>query len=132
MEINNLKTGLEGTIETLVTDKDTADNYGSGSVKVLATPHVVALMEKSAMAAVDMHLPVGYVTVGTRVNIEHLKATPIGMKVRINAILEQIDGRRLVFKVEAYDERELIAKGYHERYIVELKPFLEKCESKLL
>lgn len=128
---NSVEIGLEGKIETIVTEKDTADNYGSGSVKVLATPHVVALMEKAAMAAVDMHLPVGYVTVGTKVNIEHLKATPIGMRVIVNAVLEQIVGRRLVFNVEAHDEKELIAKGLHERYIVELKPFLERCEAKL-
>ncbi|TZE81582.1 thioesterase family protein [Calorimonas adulescens] len=132
MDLNNIKTGLEGTIETLVTDKDTADNYGSGAVKVLATPRVVALMENAAMAAVDMHLPVGYVTVGTKIDIQHLKATPVGMRVRVNAVLEEFSGHRLVFTVEAYDEKELIAKGIHERFIVELKTFLERCEAKKL
>ncbi len=131
MDIIDLAIGLERRVETKVTGADTADIYGSGSVKVLATPRVAALMEEAAVAAVDMHLPTGYVTVGTMINIEHLRATPIGMKISASAVLEEIDGGRLVFAVEASDERELIAKGRHERRVVEMKSFTERCQAKL-
>jgi len=126
----NLQLGLSSQIETVVTEKDTAANYGSGGVKVLATPRMIGLMENSALAAVDLHLPKGYVTVGTSLNVKHIAATPVGMKVRVSAELIEIDGKRLVFKVEAYDEVEKIGEGLHERYIVNLEKFLSKTEAK--
>jgi len=125
-----LHKGLNAKVETIVTQKDTAMSFGSGGAAVYATPMMIGLMENSALSAVDLHLPKGYATVGTHLDVKHLAATPVGMKVYAVGELIEIDGRRLVFKVEAYDENEKIGEGYHERYIVSLERFLEKVEGK--
>jgi predicted thioesterase len=87
---------------------------------------MIALMENAAWQAVAEHLDEGYVTVGTLVNVKHLAATPLGQKVRATAELIEIDRRRLVFKVEAYDERQKIGEGLHERFAVNLERFMQK------
>jgi fluoroacetyl-CoA thioesterase len=87
---------------------------------------MIALMENAAWHAVAEHIDEGYVTVGTLVNIKHLAATPLGQSVRARAELIEIDRRRLVFKVEAYDEKQKIGEGFHERFIVQLERFLQK------
>lgn len=125
-----LHKGLNAKIETIVTEKDTAMNFGSGGVAVYATPMMIGLMENAALSAVDLHLPKGYATVGTHLDVKHLAATPVGMKVYATAELVEVDGRRLVFKVEAYDEKEKIGEGYHERYIINLEKFIAKAKSK--
>jgi predicted thioesterase len=122
--------GLTAKIESTVTRDDTADSFGSGGVKVLATPMMIGLMENAALSAVDTHLPGGYATVGTRLDIKHIAATPIGMKVYATAELSRIEGKRLTFKVEAYDEKEKIGEGCHERYIINVKRFMEKITEK--
>jgi len=127
----HLKTGLSAAIETIVTQKDTAANVGSGAISVFATPNMIALMEKAALSAVDLHLPKGYVTVGTRIEVDHVAATPVGMKVRAEAELIEIDGRTLTFKVAAFDEKELIGRGTHKRHIVNIEKFLNKANAKL-
>lgn len=127
----NISPGLSSTIETIVENKDLAVNFGSGSVEVLSTPRLVALMEKAAMSSVDLHLPSNCATVGTKVNISHIAATPLGMKIKINARLVEVNGRRLKFEVEAYDEKEKICEGYHERFIVESDKFYNKAVNKL-
>lgn len=125
-----LHIGLNSKIETIVKEKDTAANFGSGGVEVFATPMMIGLMENAALSAVDLHLPKGYATVGTHLDVKHLAATPIGMKVYATADLVEIDGKRLVFKVEAYDEKEKIGEGKHERYIINLERFLDKTAEK--
>lgn len=126
----NLQVGLSSTVETIVMKKDTASEYGSGSVDVFATPALIALMENASMSAVGLHLEKGYTTVGTRIDIKHVGATPVGMKVTAKAELIEMDGRRLVFKVEAYDEKELIGEGTHERFIVNSEKFIDKVNKK--
>jgi len=126
MEIN-LKTGLIGEREELVTNKNTAMAYGSGGVAVYATPAMIGLMENASLSAVDPVLSEGMATVGTELNVKHLAATPVGMKVRARAELLEIDGKRLVFKVEAFDEKAKIGEGTHERYIINLEKFLAKA-----
>lgn len=125
-----LNRGLKFKIEKVVTEKDTAMSFGSGGVKVFATPMMIGLMENAALSAVDLHLPKGYVTVGTRIDVRHLAATPVGMKVYAMAQLTGMDGKRLEFKVEAYDEKEKIGEGSHERYIIDVERFIERTAAK--
>ncbi len=121
-----LEPGLTGESTTTVVHENTAAYVGAGGVEVFATPMMIALMEQAAWQSVANNLDPGYVTVGTSVNVRHLAATPIGQRVRAIAELMQIDGRRLVFKVEAYDENQKIGEGQHERFIVNLDRFLKK------
>lgn len=113
-----------------VTGKNTARTYGSGSIDVYATPAMIGLMEGASLAAVDPVLPAGMTTVGINVNVRHLAATPVGMTVRATAELIEIAGKRLTFKVVAYDEKEKIGEGTHQRYIVETESFLQNAEAK--
>jgi predicted thioesterase len=127
---NNLKIGMKAEIEHMVLQEHTAMAFGSGGVKVLATPMMIGLMEKAALSAVDEHLGEGFATVGTIVNVSHMAATPVGMKVRAIAMLTNIEGRKLTFDIEAYDDKEKIGEGTHERYIIELAKFLKRTEEK--
>ena len=120
-----LEPGLKFSVNYTVTDKDTAAAYGSGGLDVLATPKLVALMENAALNCVKPHLDEGMDTVGT------LAATPVGMNVRAEAELIEVDRRRLVFSVKAYDEVELVGEGTHERFVVSMDKFVAKCNSKL-
>lgn len=126
-----LETGIKGAAECVVTAAETAAAFGSGSLDVLATPKLVALMENAALTAVKPYLDEGSDTVGTRIDVAHIAATPVGMKVRAEAELVEIDRRRLVFSVKAWDERELVGEGTHERFIIGAEKFLAKCNSKL-
>ena len=121
-----LQTGMTGEATTIVVHENTAAAVGAGGVEVFGTPMMIALMENAAWGAVADELDEGYVTVGTLVNVYHLAATPLGQQVRASAELIEIDGRRLVFKVEAYDERQKIGEGRHERFIVNLERFLQR------
>jgi len=121
-----LRIGMTGDATTTVVHENTAAAVGAGGVEVFATPMMIALMENAAWRAVAEALDEGDVTVGTVVNVLHLAATPIGQQVRAVAELAQIDGRRLVFKVEAYDEQRKIGEGTHERFIVNLERFLKR------
>ena len=126
-----LKTGIKGHQELVVTQELTAKNMGSGVMDVFATPAMLALMEKTAFTSVAEYLNEGCGSVGTKVDIEHVASSPVGMKITCDSELIEIDGRKLVFKVEAYDEKGLIGKGTHERFIVENKKFQEKTDNKL-
>jgi predicted thioesterase len=97
---------------------------------VLATPRLVALFEEAAIQAVQSHLPSGGGTVGTRLEVKHLAATPMGMRVRARAVLRQVDGRRLVYDLEAHDEVEKVGEGVHERFQVVHARFLERVAEK--
>ncbi len=126
-----LKIGLQGSAEKLSSAETTASNFGSGGVDVFATPVMIGLMEEAACNAVHELLPAGQTTVGTTVNVKHMAATPVGMKVRGEALLTMVDGRRLVFQITAYDEKEKIGEGEHERFIIDLDKFLGKVKQKL-
>lgn len=126
-----LKTGIKGHQELTVTQELTAKNMGSGVMDVFATPAMLALMEKTAFTSVAEYLNEGCGSVGTKVDIEHVASSPVGMKITCDSELVEVEGRKLVFKVEAYDEKGLIGKGTHERFIVENKKFQEKTNNKL-
>jgi fluoroacetyl-CoA thioesterase len=126
-----IEVGLTAEVEQVVTQELTADALGNKGVKVFATPYVVSLMETAAQAAIVSHLPPGAGTVGTTVEMKHLAATPLGMKVRAKATLVETDGKRCLFQVDVFDEVEKIADGRHERFIVpNLEKFLARAMSK--
>jgi predicted thioesterase len=125
-----LKAGLRCEKKETVNDKNTARAWGSGGLPVYATPAMAALMEMASAEAVAAELPEGFSTVGTELNIKHLSATPPGMEVRAAAELIQIEGRRLVFRVEAFDGAGKIGEGVHDRFIVENERFLQKAAAK--
>jgi predicted thioesterase len=122
--------GEELSVEVTVTENDTAKAFGSGCIDVYATPKMVGLMENAALTLAQAGLDEGFSTVGTKVEVKHLAATPVGMKVRAKAKLIEIDRRRLVFEVEAYDDVEIIGEGTHERFIVDIEKFLDKSKRK--
>lgn len=123
-----LQPGLKGEVSTVVVHENTAAAVGAGGVEVFGTPMMIALMEGAAWRAVASELEEGNVTVGTEVNVRHLAATPLGQQVRATAELIQVDGRRLLFRVEAYDEQKKIGEGQHERAIVNLERFLKRVQ----
>lgn len=130
MESDRLHTGIKGCEETLVTEDLLAKNVGSGLVRVYATAMMIALIEKAAVLSVEPFLESGQGTVGIHVDVSHCSATPLGMKVRAETELIGIDGRRLVFRVAAYDERGLIGEGRHERFIIDYAKFQAKADAK--
>jgi predicted thioesterase len=127
----NLSVGMTAEKTEPVTKDNTAIKFGSGTVAVYATPAMVGLMEGACVAAVDPRLAEVMATVGIDLSVRHLAATPVGMSVRAVAELTEIDGKRLVFKVEAFDNKEQIGQGTHERYIIDIEKFSRKAEAKL-
>ncbi|MEW6661802.1 MAG: thioesterase family protein [Bacillota bacterium] len=125
-----LTTGLRGEARGKVDAGNTAVKYGSGSVDVFATPAMIGLMEKAALTSVDSLLGEGMATVGIALDVKHLAATPMGMEVVATSELVEIDGKRLVFRVEAWDGKEKIGEGTHQRYIISLAKFMEKVRAK--
>ena len=126
----NLRIPMHGEARTKVTGDNTALKFGSGSVDVFGTPAMIALMEEASINTVDKKLPEGFATVGIELGIKHIAATPKGMNITASAELLEIDGKRLVFKVEAFDEVEKIGEGTHQRYIIELDKFKSRAQSK--
>lgn len=126
-----LTTGSKGKAEVKVDDTNTAVTMGSGSLKVFATPAMIALIEKAACSALDGQLEDGMTTVGTKLDVAHVAATPVGMTVTADATLTEIDNRRLVFKVVTKDEKDVIGKGTHERFIVNAEKFTAKTYGKV-
>lgn len=122
--------GIKGIGEVVVTEELTAMRIGSGLLPVYATPMMIALMENTAANSVQPYLEEGQGTVGTRVDVSHLAATPLGMTVRVETELTEIDRRRLVFSVHAFDDASLIGEGTHERFIVNNEKFMLKANSK--
>ncbi len=121
-----LKTGLEYVAVITVGEANTAAAMGSGDMQVFATPSMVALMENAAMNCVAGRLPEGSTTVGTEINVSHQKATPAGATVHAKAVLEAVEGRKLIFGVSAWDDKGLIGEGTHTRFIVDRERFLSK------
>ena len=130
--MSELSRGVRGTQEEIVTEKNIASALGSGGLAVYATPCMITLMEYCAMESVKPFLPEGSSTVGTRLDVKHLAATPIGMKVRCETELIEVDRRRLVFLCRAFDEAGLIGEGTQERFIVDNAKFMEKTQAKLV
>lgn len=126
-----MEIGLEGRCAQLVTPSLSARALGSGAVDVYATPAMIALMEQTAAQSVAPHLEEGFCTVGTALNVSHEAATPMGMKVWCNSVLLQISGRKLTFRVEAFDEKGRIGAGTHERFIVRQQSFEARARAKL-
>jgi fluoroacetyl-CoA thioesterase len=126
----DLEPGMAGEARAVVDGTNVASAYGSGSIDVFATPAMIALMENAARNCVDPHLPEGSISVGTRVDVRHLAATPMGMSVVAHAELIEVDGRRLVFRVTASDQTEMIGDGTHERAVVDLERLLARARSK--
>ena len=123
--------GLKGRAETVVTDANTAQAACSGALPVFGTPFMCALMEEAAWKSIAPCLEEGQSTVGTRLEVSHDSATPVGMKVWAETEITEVDGKRLVLTVAAFDERGPIGRGTHERFIVTDERFLAKCAKKL-
>jgi fluoroacetyl-CoA thioesterase len=127
----NLLPGATAEVSLVVPPERTADAMGNPGVHVLATPFVIGLLENAAAAVLNPHLPPGATTVGTMVEMRHLAATPVGMTVRAKATLLETDGKRFLFAVEARDDKEKIAEGRHERYLVtDLAKFIGRAMRK--
>ena len=127
-----METGIIGKEELIVNEMNTAEALGSGSLAVFATPAMIALMEKTARLSVAPFLEDGQSTVGTLVNVKHLSASPVGLKITCRTELKEIDRRRLVFHVECSDEAGIIGEGEHERFIIDEAKFMAKTEAKLV
>lgn len=128
--MNKLAVGLNAEINMTVTESDTAAKLGSGLVPVFGTPALVALIESAAVKALDGCLSEGQTTVGGRIDVRHLAATPVGMKVRARAELTAMDGRKLIFQIEAWDEIEKIGEALHERFVVDSEKFTARAQAK--
>ena len=122
--------GLAGKSEMIVKEEDLVRQLGDVPVDVLSTPRLVQLLEAAAINAIQDFIPTNQVSLGTEVKIKHLSATPLGMKVTANALLKRIDKNRLFFLVDAFDEKEKVAEGEHERVLVSKDQFLQKVERK--
>lgn len=125
-----LEKGLRGEARMVVGKEDTAIIQGSGRVPVLATPRLLGLVEAAAVAALNGTLSEEQTSVGTRVELEHLAATPVGMGVVATAELIKVDGRRLTFAFEARDDVEIVGRGRHERFLVEESRFMTRVNRK--
>ena len=125
-----VRSGLVGRSELLVGEEHTAPRVGSGRVHVLATPVMINLFEAAALDALDRHLPPGYQSLGTRLDVRHIAATPVGMKVFAEARILKVENRTVFFRVEARDEKELIGDGEHERVVVNVEKFDQRVQRK--
>lgn len=125
-----IQVGIKGRQEEIVSMELTAGHIGSGTVRVFATPMMVALMEKTCRLSVKPYLEQGQETVGTLVNVSHVSATPVGMKVWCDSELVEVDRRRLVFNVCVFDEAGLVGEGTHERFVIDEAKFQAKTDEK--
>ncbi len=130
IHLNKIAPGLTGHSEMVVGTNDTAPRVGSGRVAVLATPTMINLMEEAALAAIEHLLPEGKQSLGTHIDISHVAATPVGMKVEAEAELIEVNGRKLLFAVRAHDELDLIGEGRHERVVVVAASFQTRVNEK--
>ena len=123
--------GLTGSADLVVGEEHTAPRVGSGAIHVLATPVMINVIEAAALAAVERLLPAGHQSLGTVLNVRHIAATPVGMRVTATATVQRVEGRTIYFMVEARDERELIGDGTHERVVVNVAKFDQRVQRKL-
>jgi fluoroacetyl-CoA thioesterase len=127
----NIPTGQSGTSTLMVQDEHTASRVGSGRVGVLATPVMINVIEAAALAAVEHLLPPGHQSLGTLLDVTHIAATPVGMKVTAEARVTGVEGRVIRFAVVARDEFEIIGQGAHERVVVNVSRFAERVQDKI-
>jgi len=127
----DLPAGLTGTAELMVGEQHTAPRIGSGRIRVLATPVMINLIEAAALAAVEQSLPEHHQSLGTHLDVTHVAATPVGMKVRATAEVIKVEGRTIFFRVRCDDERELIGEGTHERVVVNVERFDARVQAKI-
>ena len=127
---SEVKVGLIGETEHTVTDQDTAARWRSGLVDAYSTPTLIGLAENACVIAVEKHLNDDQTSVGIEVSVKHLAATPVGMTVKAKAELVEVVGRRLKFRVEAWDEKEKVCEGWHSRAIVDRSRFVDKLKQK--
>ena len=127
----SLEPGLSGTARLTVGEEHTAPRVGSGRVHVLATPVMINLIEAAALEAIERLLPAGHQSLGTLLNVRHIAATPVGMRVTARAEVVAVEGRTVRFRVEARDEKELIGDGTHERVVVNVAKFDQRVQRKL-
>ncbi|WP_069871207.1 thioesterase family protein [Fusibacter sp. 3D3] len=125
-----LKIGDQFISELIVEEKHTAAAFGSGTIFVFSTPMMIGLMENAALKCAQVGLSEGQSTVGTFVNVKHMAATPMNMKVKAIATIIEIDGKKLTFAVEAFDEKEKIGEGTHGRYVIDAEKFLKRVNEK--
>ena len=130
MDLSKLRPGLVGAADLRVGVEHTAPSIGSGVIPVLGTPVMINLMEGAALAAVEHLLPAGHQSLGIHLDVRHIAATPIGMRVRATAELTNVEGRTLTFRVEARDEREVIGDGTHQRVVVNVARFDQRVQQK--
>jgi predicted thioesterase len=128
----DIHTGMSGSAELMVGEEHTAPRIGSGKVHVLGTPVMINLIEAAALDAIERFLAPGYQSLGTVLNVRHIAATPVGMRVRATATVVKTEGRTVFFTVEARDEKDLIGDGSHERVVVNVAKFDERVQRKLL
>ena len=122
--------GMEYEEIFTIREEHLAPHVGSGAVRVLATPWMIAFMERVSHLLVKQHLPDGYSSVGVSVNVQHLAPTPLGCAVRVSSELAEVEGKQLSFNIKAWDEHELIGSGQHRRVVIEEKRFLRRVETK--
>ncbi|NWG16997.1 MAG: thioesterase family protein [Chloroflexi bacterium] len=128
--MGQIEPGQAGERTAIVSDDLTATHLGSGGLPVYATPAMIALMEAAAVAAIDHLLPEGQASVGTALDVRHLAATPLGQQVRARAEVTRVEGRQVVFRVQAWDEQELIGDGTHTRFVIDVARFTQRVASK--
>jgi fluoroacetyl-CoA thioesterase len=128
--MDNIQIGLAAERSETVIESLLATRLGSGSVEVYATPAMIALMESAAVAAIEPLLPEGQASVGIALDIRHLAATPPGQQVRARAEVTAVDGRKVTFRVQAWDEQEQIGEGTHTRYVIDVTRFMQRVQSK--
>ena len=131
IDLSRITPGLTGTTETVVTPDQTAPFVGSGRIAVLATPVMINLIEAAALAAVEHLLPQGHQSLGIHLDVSHVAATPVGLRVTATAEVVRVEGRTISFRVEAYDDRERIGGGTHQRVVVSVARFDERVQRKL-
>jgi predicted thioesterase len=129
-DFSSLRAGLEGRAELVVTEAHTAPEIGSGRIHVLATPVMISLIEAAALDAVEALLPEGHQSLGTRLDVTHVAATPVGMRAMATARVVGVEGRKITFRVEARDEVDLIGEGTHERVVVNVARFDQRIAAK--
>jgi len=131
MDLSKIAPGLTGRTEIVVGEEHTAPRIGSGKVHVLATPVMINLFEAAALAACEHLLPEGHQSLGTVLNVRHIAATPVGMRVVAVAEVVKVEGRTVTFRLEARDEKDLIGDGTHERVVVNVAKFDQRVQAKL-
>jgi len=130
VDLSRVTPGLTGTAEIIVTTEHTAPFVGSGRIAVLATPVMINVIEAAALAAVEHLLPAGHQSLGTHLDVSHVAATPVGLRVTASAAVLRVEGRTITFRVDARDEVEAIGGGSHQRVVVSVARFDERVQRK--